>query len=149
MIFGIKTEAWVDLWSIEHFFSGMSLVIVIRYLVEKLVPSLAGNVPDLQREKKAVYLFMAAFFAYAWEALEFYLEAGYTHNDAITYWFQGVEFWGNRLITDPTITVLGVLCGMRWPKYLWPARAFSVVWLALHLFVFPHSMYLQEHVFSF
>lgn len=148
MIFGLKTEALLDVWSIEHFFSGMALAVIIHFFIDKKLPSLkTAAIPE--REKTIVYLIIAALIAFMWESVEFYLEAGYSQVDAITHWFQGVEFWGNRIITDPLITMAGAWCGLKLPKYTWAARAFSIIWLGVHIFVFPHSMYLQEHIFSF
>ena len=79
-----------------------------------------------------------------WEGIEFYMEAGYTHVHAITYWLQGIEFWGNRLITDPLITVAGGMIGLHRRSLILPARILSLAFLFTHVFVFPHCMYLQD-----
>jgi len=86
------------------------------------------------------------FVSYFWETIEFYLEAGYTNIDAVTYWFQGVEFWGNRLFTDPAMLLLGYLVVVHYnsKKIIWFARFLSFTWLFIHIFIFPHCMYLQE-----
>ena len=84
--------------------------------------------------------------AYMWETLEHYLEAN--TSGAIYVWFAGVEFWGNRLITDPLL----VMCGsLFWRKYNFSvfARIFSLVWLTLNIFVFPDCMYIQKEYFPF
>ena len=88
------------------------------------------------------------FLAFAWETVEHYLEVGLAGH-AVEYWFQGVEFWGNRIITDPALMVCGYLIAKKYPRLVWPARALSIMWLFVHVFVFPHSMYLQQFLPSF
>jgi hypothetical protein len=83
------------------------------------------------------------FVAYIWETLEHYLETGLA-GERVVYWFQGVEFWPNRLISDPLMLILGYMLAKRFPVIIWPARALSLIWLLVHVFIFPHSMYLQE-----
>jgi hypothetical protein len=41
------------------------------------------------------------------------------------------------------------LIAKRYPQIIWPARALSLCWLFVHIFVFPHSMYLQQFLPSF
>ena len=82
------------------------------------------------------------FLAYAWETLEHYLETGLA-GSAVEFWFQGVEFWPNRLITDPLMLLLGYLIAKKYPRFVIPARIASVAWLFIHIFIFPHSMYLH------
>ena len=80
---------------------------------------------------------------YGWETLEHYLETGLV-GDAVVYWFQGVEHWSNRLIADPLMIFAGTWLAYhhRWLNV--PAKIFSAAWLIVHIFVFPHSMYLQH-----
>jgi hypothetical protein len=40
--------------------------------------------------------------------------------------------------------VIGYIIAKRYPSLVMPARILSVVWLFVHVFVFPHSMYLHE-----
>ena len=81
--------------------------------------------------------------AYAWETVEHYLENGLM-GDVVAYWFQGVEFWANRIFADPLITVVGYYIAVGNPKLVTPARILSLMWLLVHVFIFPHSMYLHE-----
>ena len=142
VIFGLKTEAWFDIWSIEHFLSGITVLCVAKFVSHKYVfnnnSSLSDNLP------LKFYLSFILCLCYMWEAIEFYLEAGYTNIEGVTHWFQGVEFWGNRLITDPLLSVIGASLGIRYPKLLWPARILCLSWLLVHIFYFPHSMYIHE-----
>ncbi|HRI36443.1 MAG TPA: hypothetical protein PK765_05255 [bacterium] len=86
------------------------------------------------------------FVAYFWETIEHYLETGLA-GSWVEYWFHGVEFWGNRIITDPLLLVAGYLIVRRFPRLVVPARICSVIWLLVHVVIFPHSMYLHE-IFS-
>lgn len=138
-LFGEKTIAWLDVWSVEHFISGISAY----GLAYGLMRWLCRDDRVSERFERHVTFSILLAIAYAWESIEHYLEAGYTGIDTITYWFQGVEFWGNRLITDPLLMVLGGMLACSRPAVLLPARLFSVVWLFVHLFLFPHSMYLH------
>lgn len=140
--FGLKTIAWFDIWSIEHFLSGVSILTFSKFISHKMV--LTNKDISLENINFKFYLSYIFCISYIWESIEFYLEAGYTNNEAITFWFQGVEFWGNRLITDPMLTVLGAVIGLRYHKILWPARILCLLWLMIHVFYFPHSMYLHE-----
>lgn len=88
------------------------------------------------------------FLAFAWEAVEHYLEIGLLGTN-VEFWFQGVEFWGNRLITDPLMMVGGYLLAHHVPRIVWPARILSLIWLLVHIFVFPDSMYLHHFLPSF
>ncbi len=80
---------------------------------------------------------------FAWEALEHYLEVGLV-GDKVAYWFQGVEFWANRLVTDPLLIILGAILGYKQRWLNAPAKFFSAIWIFVHVFVFPDSMYLQQ-----
>ncbi len=83
------------------------------------------------------------FLAYLWETIEHYLETGVA-GKAVEYWFQGVEYWPNRIIFDPLALVIGYLIAKKYPGLVIPARICSLIWLSVHIFIFPHSMYLQE-----
>ena len=147
LIWGVKTEAFLDFWSIEHVLSGLS----IGYAVHKRNNKVFRKKLKLDELDVHIHEFTSRyndiigvlFLAYLWEAIEHYLEVGLLGQE-VMYWFQGVEFWGNRLITDPLALVLGYLIAQRFPKLIIPARAAIVAWLFVHIFVFPHSMYLHE-----
>lgn len=129
LLWGDKTIAWFDVWSIEHFVSGMNLYLMALWLRVRF-PRLSpwGYVATL---------------CFAWEALEHYLEIGMA-GPAVATWFAGVEFVGNRLVTDPLMLFLGAYCIGQCPRAGHAAKLFSLLWLAVHIFVFPHSMYLQQ-----
>lgn len=142
MFFGPKTVSWFDIWSLEHFFSGIAIGSVCAFVAERFVLRGFAEVSVATRNRVTILTVLTA--EYMWEGIEFYLEAGYSGIHVITYWLQGVEFWGNRLITDPLITVAGSTLGLHCASLIWPARIFSLTFLLTHLFVFPHCMYLQE-----
>ena len=84
---------------------------------------------------------------YFWEAIEHYLETGLVGN-VVSNWFQGVDFWANRLVADPLMMILGYYLAQRFPRLVNPARGCSIVWFFVHVFVFPHSMYLHVYFAS-
>ena len=139
-LWGPTTVALLDVWSIEHVLAGLSigaLVIKARAFV------LLGDEPMPRLVNVRVDLLGVLFLSYLWETVEHYLEEGLA-GDAVAFWFAGVEAWGNRLLTDPLMVVLGYLVVARHPRLVWPARVLSAAWLVVHVFLFPHSMYLHE-----
>lgn len=81
--------------------------------------------------------------AYAWEFVEYNLEMGRSGIEAVTYWFQGVEYWPNRLGSDPALVLLGAFVALKFEKVRLPARMTSFTWMGVHVLVFPHCMYLH------
>jgi hypothetical protein len=132
IIWGLKTVAILDVWTFVHVFIGISIGSALR-----------------KRKKQNTYfwylIILVLVLSYAWELLEYYLELGLM-GETVTYWFQGNEFWPNRFIMDPLMIALGYLIAQRFPKTVWPARALLLVWMTIHISIFPHSMYLQ-HIF--
>lgn len=143
MIFGLKTVALFDVWSIEHILSGISIGQVARAHNKRHFSKLHPGIDHNHKSAIRFDLIAVFFLAYAWETLEHYLETGLA-GKGVEYWFQGVEFFGNRFITDPLLLVLGYYIAKKYPVLVIPARVLSVIWLLVHIFVFPHSMYLQE-----
>lgn len=141
IIFGLKTHAIFDVWSFEHLLSGLSVGSAVKKANHKELSRILGT-EDHKKHSWHFDLVGVLFIAYAWETLEHYLETGLA-GPAVAYWFQGVEFWPNRLIADPLMMVLGYLLAKRYPQLVWPARILSIVWLIVHIFIFPHSMYLH------
>jgi hypothetical protein len=150
VIWGIKTQAIFDVWTFEHFFSGVSIGAGVIIHNNKHLGELIVALKDgIFRRKKIEWLkyrydlFVLLYLAYMWETLEHYLETGLA-GEHVEYWFQGVEFWPNRLIADPLMLILGYMLVKRFPRMVWPARIFSVAWLIVHIFFFSHSMVLHE-----
>jgi hypothetical protein len=148
VLFGNKTVAWFDVWSFEHFMSGMATVVTIEFLFRKFLPEIYDTKFISEKKRKGIMLIGYAVLVYLWETIEFYLEEGYTNIERVTYWFQGVEFWANRLITDPAITLSGAALGLSFKRISPVARVISLTWLMLHVFVFPDCMYLQNRYFG-
>ena len=142
MIWGYKTVSIFDVWTIEHLLSGISIGAVAVRCNMKIFK----NKLDLDsRDIKTRYfdLIFVLLVAYSWETVEHYMESGLM-GDVVAYWFQGVEFWPNRILSDPLITVVGYYIAMANPVLVTPARIMSLIWLLVHVFIFPHSMYLHE-----
>jgi len=147
LLWGCKTEATFDLWSIEHFINGIAMAgganLIIRGAFRKMELS--------QDARKTISFLIVLVVALLWEVLEHYLESGLLPGRVggmVTYWFQGVEHWSNRLIGDTLTVILG------WRIYHWkprlaiPAKVVSVLWMLVHIVVFPHSMYLHRLLFG-
>ena len=142
MIWGLKTIAIFDVWTFEHFLSGISIgALAVRINIKIFKNKLNLNSQNIRTRYFDLILVLLA--AYTWETVEHYLESGLT-GDMVAYWFQGVEFWANRIISDPLITVIGYFIAIKNPKLVTPARIVSLIWLLVHIFIFPHSMYLHE-----
>lgn len=150
-LWGPKTESWFDIWSIEHFIAGITVGFLVKALISGS-PFRGMRRPRV--DDAAVWLLAVLTLSYLWEAVEHYLEAGATGIAAVTYWFQGVEYWGNRLLADPLLFVLGATISRLQPRPVIRILAFgfSATWVVLHVVVLPHSMwlhnYLAERVFQ-
>jgi hypothetical protein len=147
LLWGCKTEAMFDLWSIEHFINGIALAGSAAFVTRKILKNTECS-PKVQKIFSFLVLLTAALL---WECVEHYLESGILTGaigDRVTHWFQGVEHWTNRLIGDTLTVMLG------WYVYNWkknlaiPAKIVSLVWLIVHIFVFPDSMYLHRLLFQ-
>jgi len=146
ILFGLKTGAIFDIWSIEHLFSGVSIGSAVKKKNHQVIQKIL-NVDDHNHHSWWFAITGVLFLAYLWETFEHYLETGLI-GSAVEYWFQGVEFWPNRLIADPLILLFGYLVAKKWSFLVWPAMFLSLVWLFVHIFILPHSMYLQEVLFK-
>ncbi|NQT63394.1 MAG: hypothetical protein HQ556_10590 [Candidatus Marinimicrobia bacterium] len=142
MLWGFKTVASIDIWTLEHFLSGISIGMLVMSINSKLMLK-HFNVSSEKIRTSHFDIVAVLLLAYLWETLEHYLETGLA-GATVEYWLQGVEFWANRLIFDPLVTVVGYYLAKSYPILVNPARAMSLLWLIVHIFVFPHSMYLHE-----
>ena len=147
---GVKTVAIFDVWSIEHFLMGMSVGAGVVLYNRKNLYQYLKSIPDKLFHPKKIDLVQYKYdvifvlgLAYLWETVEHYLET-WIGGQWLQNWLQGVEFWPNRLITDPLMVILGYFFVKKFPGSCWVARGLSLVWLVVHLFIFPHSMYLHE-----
>jgi len=141
MLWGIKTLSAFDVWSFEHFLSGIS----IGYLALKINQHMFKKWFKLDIEKLGIKYFdiiFVLFAAYFWETIEHYLELGLA-GPQVEYWFQGVEYWPNRLITDPLLLIAGYYFAIKNPKLVPAARILSLIWLLIHIIIFEHSMVLH------
>lgn len=141
-IWGVKTVACMDVWTIEHLLSWLSVWHTVKNSNEKVFEKKMNIEKDniLTRHFDVIWVL---FLAYLWETIEHYLEVWIAW-ETVKYWFQGVEYWPNRIIFDPLMLVIGYLIVKKYPKLVTPARIGSLIWLIVHIFVFPHSMYLHE-----
>ncbi|MDD9912939.1 MAG: hypothetical protein OXR68_05245 [Alphaproteobacteria bacterium] len=147
VLWGHKTIAFLDFWTLEHILSGVSVgmlsIYFSRYLLEHLQSPLHIQNGDFKKSVVTLHITILLMLAFSWEMLEHYLETGLA-GEGVEYWFQGVEHWSNRILSDNIAILFGYFLGMRYPLIVWPARIMSITWLYLHIFVFPHSMYLHD-----
>jgi hypothetical protein len=142
LLWGLKTEAMFDLWSLEHFANGMAMAAAAQFV---LCSFLKNKISEAQRVLFSLILVMAA--ALFWENAEHYVEAGALPGiwgTRVTFWFAGIEHWSNRLLGDNLMVFLGWFLYTKKPRFAFAAKLFSTVWLLLHIFIFPDSMYLQR-----
>lgn len=127
-MFGHKTVAWFDLWTIQHILFGVGLTSILRSRFNlKGYRALVG----------------AIAIAYGWELIEYLAEIGHA-GSVIQVWLQGTEFWANRFIADPIIAItLGWFIMRKFPWFNGPAMVASIWWWFFHIVIFPHCMYLQ------
>jgi hypothetical protein len=135
-----------DVWSLEHFINGICTAAFVSW-----VSGILFKKTELSpATRKSVNIMLVLILTLFWECVEHYVEAGILPGligARITYWFQGVEHWSNRLIGDIVTVMLGFYVYTRKSNLALPAKIFSVLWFAVHIFVFPDSMYLQRLLF--
>ena len=142
LLWGLKTVAMFDVWTFEHILAGVSIGQISKNKNRKHIKNLNPNLPYAHKTVIWFEILLVLALAYAWEALEHYLESGLAGN-MVEFWFQGVEHWTNRLIADPLMLVVGYYLVKRFPRFIMPARVLSIGWLIVHIFIFPHSMWLH------
>lgn len=140
-LWGLKTVAIFDAWTVEHILTGISVGLAVKKKNYHVIKKILRRDHDLHIWYLAITGVL--FVAYLWETIEHYLEIGLAGNN-VEFWFQGVEFWANRMLSDPLMLVLGYLIARKYHYLVWPARVLSLIWLLVHIFIFPHSMYLHE-----
>lgn len=131
---GDRTEAVFDLWSFQHFCSGILIGALLVY----------GRFLHHGEWRRFALLMM--FCSLLWEATELSMEAG-VFGQAIMLWKRGFEHWGNRFVGDPLMVVSGGLFARRytvaWKFVLLPAG----LWLVINM-ACPNSMSVQEIFFG-
>lgn len=142
-IWGLKTTAMFDLWTLEHFSAGLSIGSIVKKKTKKELQNVNKKVDDNYKTAIKFSVLGVLFCAYIWEAAEHYFEKGLIGN-WWENWFYGVEFWPNRLIADPLILVIGYFFVLKYPWLKWPARVFSFTWIFINIFLVPHSMTIQQ-----
>jgi hypothetical protein len=136
-----------DLWTIEHFINGVAVAGLAAIITERIYKKTESNT-DV---KKITVFLVVLILSLFWECFEHYVEAGLLQGNAgdkVTYWFQGVEHWSNRLIGDTLAVLLGWYLYTVKKSLAIPAKIISLVWMAFHIFVFPDSMYLHRLLFG-
>jgi hypothetical protein len=144
-IWGLKTSSLMDVWTIDHVLTGMSVGYLSLQFNRKIQAKYSVTVGN-SSFFTIIDIVLVLCVAFIWETLEHYLEMGLLGSQ-VEYWFQGVEYWANRFIFDPLMLVFGYLYIRKYPSQINIFRLLSVIWLVVHIFIFPHSMYLHEITF--
>jgi len=145
-LWGYKTEAMFDLWSFEHFANGIGIAALAALVTGKIIKDEIDPV-----SRKTINFIMMLTLSLLWECVEHYIEAGILPGAIgarVTFWFQGIEHWSNRLIGDTLMVMLGWYVYTKKKNLALPAKIFSLIWMAIHIFAFPDSMYLQRLLFQ-
>lgn len=141
IFFGDKTVALFDLWSLEHFFTGCNTAALLTFFSKKYLR-------EYDQKSQALFqVMLMILLELFWEIIEHYLEAGISI-DAVTHWFQGVEYFWNRVLCDPIITVSGLFFIRKFPRVKIFAAVFSVVWLYVNIFVYSDCMGLNRDLIA-
>jgi len=135
-LFGHKSTAIFDLWSIQYFLSGIILTGLIY---------LPANEPTFI--DKVNYFLLICWLAYFWEFIELFMEAGYFGRQNAA-WKDGFEHWSNRFIGDPLTAILGMLVYLNFHWTIWPALILNLTWFILNLRR-AHSMEIQNEIIQF
>jgi hypothetical protein len=146
ILWGYKTVAIFDIWSLEHFVNGIAFAGLVELIIRRIF-----NKDEINPSSwKIINLSFVLALALFWECLEHYLEAGLIPGAIgarVSFWFQGVEFWLNRLVGDTLTVTLGWYVYTRKNNLALPAKIFSALWMIVHVFFFPDSMYLHRLLF--
>lgn len=129
----------LEVWAPNHVFTGLAL----GFLIAGRPVQVLKFLPNKYFYRYHIYKILC--YTFIWETIEHYLEEGML-GEAIQDWLLGVEYWGNRLITDPIIVAIGYVLIQFYPKTIIPARFLGFSWLFVHIIVFPHSLYLQHYL---
>lgn len=130
VLFGNKQNALFDLWSIQHLLSSVCVGFIILYFTRTI---------DL-----IVYTLLLLMIALGWELIELFAELGIFGN-GLAVWFVGVEFWSNRLISDPFLVIVGGLLVFYQRKLIKPAVLIASIWLVINI-LSADSLAVQEAI---
>lgn len=138
-LLGSGASAIMDVWAPNH--------LITAFCIGLLISGRRDQVLSILPPKYfyRYHLYKILFYTFLWECFEHYLEEGML-GTAIQDWFQGIEYWGNRLITDPILVILAYVLVQRYSVLVIPARFIGCTWLFVHIIVFPHSLFLQQYL---
>jgi hypothetical protein len=132
-LFGDRRDAIFDLWSVQHFCTGILIGTVLMRTT-------------LTRLPWRSVLLLVLLLALCWELIELLMEGGF-FGAAISRWKDGFEHWSNRLVGDPLMVSSGSLVGRRYANAWKVVSAPAAIWLVLNA-ASPSSMYVQRVLFA-
>lgn len=113
-LFGHKTTAILDIWSVIHGLTGIVIASLMFSLVNKFQPKAFTASFGLKINSRELNIWwdlvVVILLIYAWEFTEFTAENG-LFGLRVQNWFDGVEYLGNRFIADPILVILGYVIG--------------------------------------
>jgi len=86
IIWGLKTVAMMDVWTIEHVLSGLSVGHAVRKNNHKIFKKKLG-LEEHHVITRHFDIIGVLFLAYLWETIEHYLEVGIA-GETVQFWFQ-------------------------------------------------------------
>jgi len=122
-LFGHKSMAIFDVWTISHVVTGA----VLSYV------AIAMRSINLQHP-----IMLLLVVSLSWEIVEHYIEAA--ELAALSNWFAGEEILLNRLVADQVAVVSGFYLIKKYPKALLSCMAIGLGILILHIWL-GSSMY--------
>lgn len=118
-IIGSRNKSLLDLWSIQHFFSGIVIGSLLIYF---------GVYHQANYFNFMLFLF---FLALTWEVVELALEINIFERIVID-WRGDHEHWSNRFLSDPLLLLIGGDLACRYPK-LWKISLVLIIILGIYL----------------
>ena len=141
-LFGDRSTAAFDLWSIQHAMSGMQLAAILCW-------GLGHPEDKWSHTRSPQILGIVMILAFGWEYVEFLGEVE-SFGEAVGGWLRGNEHWSNHLIGDPLCVYLGGLLYTRLPSIprqvlLWTSVWLTAAWVIVNGFQ-DHCMVVQEYL---
>ncbi|MBU0760121.1 MAG: hypothetical protein KJ600_01195 [Nanoarchaeota archaeon] len=133
LLWGIKDISLFDIWTFIHLLSGIAIGAALLWLTKT-------DNKKIQTKKIIISTLLIAFL---WEILEYSFEIG-IFGSTISNWFYAVEFLPNRLIIDPLTVLFGGIIAIKKPKLGIPSAVLAMIFLLIHIFIFPNVVYLQR-----
>jgi len=132
VLFGDRRFAFFDLWTVQHFLSGIFLGFVIL------------SIKKVQFWK---YILLVLLASLLWEMTELLMEYGFL-GKSVSDWKFGYELIYNRLIIDPLSVLLGGIVFWYFRRAIYFAMIPLIAWLSINV-MSSNSMYVQNVILEY